>query len=731
MPLPNKQAQALDADFAELESVYNTVTAAETAPPPVVAQGEDAAYQQFLETNGMGAPTEPAAPGALAAPTGGPSPAMAMAQARPDAFGAAARLMGSQEAVDTAARSLPLAGAMAGGLGVGALTGGNPALAAGGAAFGNMAGEALLAPYKWSKGEEMKPAAQLGLESLVQGASEFAGPAVSRILNFAAKKTVGPLQRDIPIDTRVLKESVGVRKANDILKGVAGSMKPALERKYGKEVADNITEGVMMATDLTENRIMDTVENFAGNSIFGGKKIQAMREAQQDIINEIPTFIAKTYGEVLDPEDAIGFLASSIRNIDDLRRGQAGSIYDYVGNVLGDSPVVHMQRVGKGPSSFVSSLRGALNELEAQGLNIEGTSQVIDLANKLPNYASFNAAKTLRTWVGNTVRSLREVNPKNTQIAVLREIEQDLGHAMRGAVRAYDRGRKVQRETVAAVDPTSPQGRLLGRARSQATGPTSPPLSPLLRYANESYGDIENRTGNAIIEGWMESITKKNKGPEAMGKLFDTPANARLFLSTVGKQSRSADIARQWYVEDLWRSSMDNGVFNPSKFEAMLANVQKSESGVALEMFGDDGVQELKRFATGPKFIRTKDTKAGNQAARFAEAGFIVGAALAPGGLVSAAFDDKRDASMGDFGAAAGGVASYALSMRFLSRALASPGLRRFVLDSRRFGPKTERGATAVAQLMAAATKDEIAKIPQTDTREGIAARRAQLGGAQ
>lgn len=621
---------------------------------------------------------------------------------------------------DLAMRGLPLAGSLAGGIGGAAVSGGNPTVAAGGATMGNIAGELLATPYKMSKNEPMMGARELGLQSLIQGGTEFFGPATERVLNFAAKKVVGPLTRDVPIDNRVLRESVGVRKANDILKTVAQDMKPRLVRKYGQEVADNITQGVLMATDLTENRVMDAVENYVRDSVFSGKKLTALRQAQEDIISDIPNFIAKTYGEVLDPEDIAATIASTVRNVDDLRRGQAGSIYDYIGDRLGPSQIVRVGNVGGRHGSMVQALRGAMNELEQNGLSIEGTSEALRIAESLPNYSSFGAAKTLKTYMGNLVRSLREVNPKNTQIAVLKEMEQDLGHAMRVAVKQYDRGRSLKRAETAAIDPASPRGKVLAKGIAEAKSPTTPPLYPLLRFANESYADIENRTGSAIIEGWMESVEKKNAGPEVLTKLTNTPENTRLILNSVGKQSRSADLLRQWHVQKLWSDATKDGKFSPERLDDILSDALKSPANVTRELYGDQGIQDLRRFAVGPKFIRNRDTAAGSMGVRFSEAGMIATLAAAPATVLAMSDSNDSDGAVKTAAKAIAPLFTYAVSVRFLARAFASPTTRQFLLDAQRFGPRTRRGAAAVGQLMAFATKDEIVPIPEKASREEL-----------
>lgn len=635
-----------------------------------------------------------------------------------------------QDVVDTAIRSVPLAASIAGGLGAGVLSGGNPAAAAGGAAMGNLAGELAIAPYRISKNEPaLKPAQQLGLESAVQGFAELTGPATTKLLNWGLKKAVGPFQRDIPIDTRIVKESVGVRKANDILKNVAQDMYPALERKYGKDIADNITSGVLMTTDLTENRVLDLAENYAGPSVFGGKKIRALRQAQQDIIDDIPNFIAKTYGEVLDPEDVADALVSTISNIDEVRKGQAGSLFDYVGKALrtteapadpaylytrmspkfgkqivestgSEAGLVDLTKL-KSESGPISRLRGSLRELNLENTDIEGTKSVLDLVDSLPDKASFDSVKQVRNFLGNIRRSLRMVDPKSQKIAVLSEADTGLAKAMHSAVKAYD-----------------------------ATRPNEFPLSRVFRFANQSYKDIEERTSNAIIEGWMESVEKKGAGPEVIGKLIDTPKHTRLFLSSVGRESRAADMMRQWHVQSLWdKARTKAGGFDPDEFVRLLTNDMKSDAGVTRELWGDEGIQTLRRFAVGPKMIGTKDTTMGRGALALREGGIIISAAAIPGAMTYAAGSDEKPSQGSDYvKSALGGVAAYAMSVRFLTSALASPTLRKAVLDARRFGPKTSRGISAVNQLLAAATKSDVTPIPTSASRNDLAVLNEAIG---
>lgn len=725
---------SLKNDLAELEALSNSEAQA----------GQEKAYAEFQAMENPPQPepsgdvisepaSRPTAMDILRQPTTVPSGGIGgLGSMAAQSLGAVTG-MSEPEVVDTAIRSVPLAASIAGGAGAGVMTGGNPAAAAGGATVGNLAGELAIAPYRISKNEPaIKPASQLGAESLVQGFAELTGPVTQRLLNWGVKKAVGPFQRDIPIDTRIVRESVGVRKANDILKNVATNLHPQLERKYGKEIADNITSGVLMTTDLTENRVLDLAENYVGPSVFGGKKIRALRQAQQDIIDDIPNFIAKTYGEVMDPEDVANALVSSIRNIDEVRKGQAGSLFDYVGKALrtvdapsdpaylytrqgptfgkkivestgGEAGLVNLGKL-KAESGPISRLRGALRELNLERTDIEGTKSIIDLVDSLPDKASFEAVKQVRNFLGNIRRSLKSVDPKSQKIAVLSEADTGLAKAMHSAVKDYD-----------------------------ATRPGQFPLSKVFKFANESYADIEQRTSNAIIEGWMESVEKKGAGPEVLKKLVETPSDTRLFLSTVGPNSRSADMMRQWHVQSLWDKARSGaGGFDADKFVDVLTNTMKSDAGITKELWGDDGIQMLRRFAVGPKFIGTKDTTMGRGALALREGGVILSAAALPGAITYAASSDEKPSAGSDYvKSALGGVAAYAMSVRFLSAALASPTLRKAVLDARRFGPRTKEGISAVNQLLAAATKSDITPIPESANRDDLAVLNQAMGKAK
>jgi hypothetical protein len=714
---------SLASDMAELDSLVQSDA----------AKSEQAAYQQFQAAQN---PQNPPPSGAtLAAPAPANTAMDILRNPMPQLGGgigglgaSAAQALGSitgmdsQDTLDTAIRSVPLAASIAGGAGGAALSGGNPAVAAGAAAMGNMAGELAIAPYYASKNEPaIKPAAQLGRESLGQGAGEFLGPLTTRMLNWGVKTAVGPFQRSIPTDTRIIKEAVGVRKANDILKSVAEDMRPALERKYGKEVADNITSGVLLSTDLTENKVMDMAENYVGPSVFAPKKLRALRQAQQDIVDNIPQFIAKTYGEVLDPEDAMNALSSSIKNIDEVRRGQAGSLYDYIGKQMETAPapmdpaylgtrmspkfgtsivkgtgstagLVNLAKL-KNESGPIAHLRGALSELNLDKLNIEDTKGVLDMVQSLPDTASFDSVKQVKSFLGNVRRALREVDPQNTKIAVLSEAESGLAKAMHSAVKEYDRA-----------------------------NPDKFPLSKVFKYANQLYGDIEQKTGSSIIEGWVQAIDKKGVGPEYVKELVKTPSNARLFLNSVGKDSRSADIMRQWHAQYLWDEAKGaNGTFNPDKFINLLTDTMKSDSGVARELWGDAGIQDLRRFAAGPKFIGTRDSTLGRSALSLKEGAIIASFAGVPATMTYAASSDENPKSTSDIArSAVGGLVTYGISVNLLARALASPTLRSAVLDARRFGPRTKQGISAIGQLLAAATKDEVVKIPDTATPDEL-----------
>jgi hypothetical protein len=691
---------------------------------------------EIAELDALDAAAAPAPPAAAAsAPAATPSLAgIASQMGGVGGLGGSVAGLTGADSVDTAIETIPLATSLLGG--VAGSPAGVPGMA-GGAAFGNMGGELIAAPLREMRGQPQKPIEQVGMESLFQAGGEMLGPMTTRLLNWGVKKATGPFQRDIPIDNRILKESVGVRKANDTLKMVAEDMRPRLERKYGKDIADNITSGVLMTTDLTENRVLDMAENYVGPSVFGGKKLKALREAQEDIISDIPNFIARTYGEVLEPEETAQVLVSTIRNIDEVRRGQAGSLYDYVSSHLqtalrpttgagGLSPGPEVPREGR---LFVKSMMGrnggdaglvdmtplkredgpierirtALRDLNIEGLNIEDTKTTLDIVSSLPDKAPFDSVKQVKSFLGNIRRSLRAVDPKNQKIAVLTEADAGLSKAMMKSVREYDKA-----------------------------NPGKPPLAKVFKFANEQFGDIEQRTGNAIIEGWMESVEKKGAGPEVVKKLVETPSDTRLFLSAVGKQSRAADMMRQWHIQNIWKqASGTTGGFDPAKFEGMLTNTLKSDAGVARELWGDDGLQALRRFAVGPKFIKTKDSGFGRQALAMREGGIIAAFAGTPAAMTYASSSDERPARAGDYAQAAGaGIVSYALSVKLLARLLASPSTRQAVLDARRFGAKTQRGASAVGQILAHATKDETMEIPETGTKEDIALLNEFMGRA-
>ena len=540
----------------------------------------------------------------------------------------------------------PLAGGLFGGA-VGA-AGMNPATMVIGAGFGAAGGAAAANITRPFLTGDAPPPSLTGLPNTIEEGllSAAGGPLATGIASGVgaagraiSRKVLDPLRRSV---------TPAGREVNEFLGRFGGRLTPG---------------------QLTESKVIDTAENIAEGSFFGGSGLMQIKEKlQPEWLQKAATELVDTVGTRTGNQAYGAMLTDTVgqnrKMVAKVAKTMYGEVDTLARNVKVDTdPVVSFIKKG----------------VKAKNSNVEKA-----LAAAFPDGGWQAMLVTKHPGSAVIIRPGGQRIGQSTPPRIVNEASFQLAQEARSRLLRIGRRKPLSAEDEAVVSTARHIGGLLDKAIEDTGSRLAPDALDAFRRANEFYRVGQEKYNNEIIRAVVRKLIKR---PEGISRDLLRPDNATTLdavRAAVGPNEYSKYQAR--FATSMLNKSTDKmGVVDGSKLVGLLNSLGDETLSAA---FTHDGAKALKELAHAAQFVQTQQsTKVPGRMLIQMKTGQALGVA----------------GSLAFGGASAGGLGGAAVILGgpvVLGKLLASPKAVKLLLAAQRTTPGTRQFSQAVGQLM-------------------------------
>ena len=523
------------------------------APPPPAKFGEAG----FNATELMGRIGERAASFVTKGPFGdvGQKAAEFIQPTGADAGGTVGGIVG-------AARGATLGGSVAGPPGalVGGIIGGGL-----GAFAGGTAGEAADQAFSDNPFDTPK----MIKEGIRQAAVDMFGGTVMGVLKGTVKLAAGrPIVGAISANERLAKLTADIEPQIAKVRAMTPDQIAQLPTKAAQERAMRIqqipdetlagmSESWGTMGELMQSRLIRSAEESVGASRFA-RQLPAKKAAQEDLADMLVENMRANLGPLYDTDTLGKKLAEAWDSAGKKITDDAGPLYDDIGKRLETIDVQDdifgvskAKKIVKGTnsdagmvdidgfSSPFESLNRATKELKSVGVEVKRARGLEDnlVGIRRERKISWNAAKKLRTSVGELAEALADKPGHADEVRRLGDVYKKLTKQMERGIQAYDKA-----------------------------NPGEPAISPMWKQADAWYKDFNRVYKHAEMRGWMRMVNDNLQGPSAVRSLLEPQNTSRLKHVVEGLAgTEDLNMLRNWHMASLEQQARIGGRFKDRK----------------------------------------------------------------------------------------------------------------------------------------------------------------------
>jgi len=582
-------------------------------------------------------------------------------------MGRAKMLVDHLPAVMASAVALPVGVAVS--AGAGPAIGGSFAVPA--AVAGGVMGKELQAKLR---GKPASDAEVVG-EGLKQGVFEAAG----NLAGSVAGKALTSLGR--VFGGRVVPHAAeSIEIMRDMNRGAEDYL---IEKGFDSRVAKAVTKDAFFPAEISSGRVLDFVDNFVrGSGLFGAKR-QEFEAARETLMDGIADGFIKSVGTKMSPAELADTIGKTILSSKARRMAPISKAHDAIAQRLrtvttGGRRVVaetgsEVGLVDVGAIKYgnnLKALRQFNDEIPAGTFAREGSDKLLQDIMNLPDQASFDAIKRLRTRLGERVYRPGPIvgAPKEFKAAG-KELYGQLTDAMGKALSDFDKAMAARNPAHEAIKP-------MWDAANEATAEVYSQfdrafLNKLVRFHEESL-DVRPST-------LLKDLIAKD-GEEVLTSLKDI----------VGESSPAWQGLRRLAVADLFEKSSDQeGRLVGTKLLKQLSDrpgvLGKAQVDIVL---GPAKTEELTKFARAIALAQDINTAPGSRVAQWQEGRLVLNAYTRPGLAKEAT--------------------TFAITVSGLRAIAQSPKLTQALVDTLRFKQVSRTGSALAMKIIASLGKDQI-----------------------
>jgi hypothetical protein len=332
----------------------------------------------------------------------------------------------------------------------------------------------------------------------------------------------------------------------------------------------------------------------------------------------------------------------------------------------------------EGFSSPFQSLRETTEELAREGISIDRAIRLKDNLSGIRSERkiSWNAAKNLRTSVGELVEELADKKGHADEVRRLGNVYENLTKSMEKGIKDYD-----------------------------LANPSLPPLSPVFEQANGLYGNFQRLYKHAEMRGWMRMVNDTMNGPSAVQSLLQPQNTTRLKHVVRGlRRTPELNMLRKWHMKSLQNQASIGGKFNPQKYLELMGDAVSGFGRESMEaLHGKEIVEAMETLASDLKIFHGGVEGAGGKfAMMMVETGPIF--QVLAGGLAGTVAGGPAVGLT----AAAGTLVSIGVTVEALNRLMTNPTLAKSLATMSSASPKGQAGIAATARVLAALNREDL-----------------------
>jgi hypothetical protein len=288
-----------------------------------------------------------------------------------------------------------------------------------------------------------KSAGREGLGELAGGAAALGikaalGRPGKGILRILGNRVVA----DIAESDEVMRKAATEAQSRLIAKGVPAKM------------ARRLTQQAFTPAEITNGRIADFVEGATSQSSLFGQPLRDFVQARNQLVDDAVDNFFDATAKHLDPDDVGELLANEFKLGVQKIKEPTSKMHDALAQRLmsaprtlpDGAPARYVLETGneKGLVDLTGIRSTSLKRLRENVAELEkvypdsGVKQVLDQIDALPDKASFDAVKTLRTAWGDIAYSKPLAGKSNTEMASAKKLVHDLSTSMETSLKEFD-----------------------------------------------------------------------------------------------------------------------------------------------------------------------------------------------------------------------------------------------------------------------------------------------------